>query len=312
LARIGRRVTGAIDQPHLTPWSTAFRIPTDHGIAWSKATGPGPAYEGPLLAAMAAHRVEHVLYPIAADHDRAWLLFPDGGATLRSLGSDGSGDHDLPAWEHVVRSYAGLQRAAEAWAPGLAALGVPDTRPERLTGILAGLLDDDGIWKRADMAGTRADLRARLPMVEAAATDLASSGIPPSIDHADLHGRNVLVAPDGDRIFDWGDATIAHPFQTMATTLTSIVRRTGRSMADPSIVRLLDAYLEAWTDRRSRSELTDIAERVMRLAPIAKATAWERALRDLEPDAMGGFERATAETLAVLVGSPDRGATPLR
>ena len=49
LARLGRRVAGPIEQPHVRPWSTALRIPTDRGAAWFKATGPGPAYEGALL-----------------------------------------------------------------------------------------------------------------------------------------------------------------------------------------------------------------------------------------------------------------------
>ena len=29
----------------MRPWSTAFRIPTDGGTAWLKATGPGTAHE---------------------------------------------------------------------------------------------------------------------------------------------------------------------------------------------------------------------------------------------------------------------------
>ena len=43
--------------------------------------------------------------------------------------------------------------------------------------------------------------------------------------------------------------------------------------------------------------LADVADRAIRLAPIAKAAAWERALAGLAPEAMAGFEAATADTL---------------
>jgi len=297
LARIDRRVTGTVDQAHLTPWSTAFRIPTDRGVAWSKATGPGPAYEGPLLAGLTAHRVDHVLYPLAADHARAWLLFEDGGPTLRSLRPDGTGDHDLAGWERVLRGYAGIQRAVERWATDLLTVGVPDTRPGRVAALLAGLLDDERIWARAGAAAGRRRLRARRAMVEAAGTDLAAAGIPATVDHGDLHGWNVLIGLGGFRIFDWGDATVAHPFQTLGTTLPSIARQTGLPVTAPGLVRLRDSYLEAWTDVLPLPVLADVADRAIRLAPIAKAAAWERALAGLAPEAMAGFEAATADTL---------------
>jgi Phosphotransferase enzyme family len=283
------------------PWSTAFRIPTNRGTAWSKATGPGPAHEGRLLATFAAHGVEHILYPIAADHDRAWLLFDDGGDPLRSLGPGGTGDRDLVTWERVLRTYAGLQRAAEPWVAELVTAGVPDARPVRLPGFFLRLLDDDAIWDRAAAETDRRRLRSLRTIVEAAAGDLAASGIAPSIDHGDLHGRNVLIGPGGDRIFDWGDSTVAHPFATLATTLPSIARRTGLPVTGPDLGRLRDGYLEAWTDVLPSAALAVIAERAMRLAPIAKAAAWERALEGLTPDAMGGHDAATAESLHDLV-----------
>ena len=50
-----------------------------------------------------------------------------------------------------------------------------------------------------------------------------------SLDHGDLHGNNVLVASgDGPiRLFDWGDAVVAHPFATLTTTLGSIGHHAG-------------------------------------------------------------------------------------
>ena len=152
LDALGRRVTGPIEQPHIMPWSTAFRIPTTGGVVWLKATGPGTAHEGPLLASLERHHVEHVLLPLASDHAHARLLFDDGGTTLRASGPGDTGDHDLAAWERVMAEYAGLQRTVERWSGELIAAGVPDERPDRLPAILDRLLDEDVIWTRVDEA----------------------------------------------------------------------------------------------------------------------------------------------------------------
>src|SRR6185295_17733873 len=86
-----RRVIGDIEQPHVRPWSTAFRIPTDGGIVWLKATGPGNAHEGPLLDVFRRHAAPYVLLPMAVHPDRPWLLLEDGGPTLRATRPDGHG-----------------------------------------------------------------------------------------------------------------------------------------------------------------------------------------------------------------------------
>ena len=39
----GRRVTGPIEQPHVRPWSTVFRAPTDHSDVYLKLCGPSQA-----------------------------------------------------------------------------------------------------------------------------------------------------------------------------------------------------------------------------------------------------------------------------
>jgi len=310
LAAAGRRITGPVEQPHLVPWSTAFRLPTDAGPTWSKASGPGVAYEGALLTALAAHGAGGVLTPLAADRDRAWLLLDDGGDTLRSLRADDAGDHDLAAWARVLRAYARLQRTVEPWADELPLVGVPDQRPARLATVLGGLIADDRVWARAAVADRRGRRRvaAALPLVERLGAELGATPVRASVEHGDLHGRNVLVGAAGDWIFDWGDASVAHPFTTLATTLPSVARRTGLAVDGPELSGLRDAYLEAWVDVAPRTELERSAGLAMTLAPIARAAAWERALSGLAPEAMGGFEAETAKTLVAfadgLAGRP--------
>ena len=71
LAAVDRRVSGPIEQPHVTPWSTAMRIPTAGGPVWFKASGPGTAHEGPLLETFRRLDVARVVLPFAVHADPA-------------------------------------------------------------------------------------------------------------------------------------------------------------------------------------------------------------------------------------------------
>jgi hypothetical protein len=312
LAATGRVRTGPVTQPHARPWSTVLRIPTDAGPVWCKAARPGTAHEARLLPAFAAWGVPSVISPLAADPERGWLLLPDGGSTLRQTRPDGTGDHDLDAWERVLADYAGLQRRLETRADELLALGVPDGRPATLPGTLARLLDDEATWKRVAEADRDEARRARKRLREASdwvaarVEVLERSGIAATIQHDDLHGGNVFVGPDGYRFFDWGDGVVAHPFATLVTTLNSIAFRLGTDAQDPVLWRVRDAYLEAWTDVAPQPALADALAAALDLGRIGKAAAWDRALAGLDPSTMDGHGDAPAGWLMDLAERLDR------
>lgn len=310
LAEHGRHGDGEPEQ-RARPWSTVFRIPTDGGVAWSKANGRGPFHEGPLLEVFAAEGETAALLPLAVDAPRVWLLFDDGGPTLRTLvAQDGrNGDTDLGRWERILPVYAALQRRMESQVEALLAAGVPDERPSRLPEVLTRLLDTEAIWSRVDEADRAASEAARrrlgdvVPRVADLVAELAASGIPPTVEHGDLHGNNIVLGGDGlgePRFFDWGDAVVAHPFLTMTGTLGSIGHHAGIDAYGPDLDRVRDAYLEAWTDIAPRSELLRLIPAAMDLGHVAKAAAWERALAGLEPADMGGHHGATVAWLVDL------------
>ena len=295
LGLLGRQLDGDVEQPHVRPWSTVFRVPTSGGVTWLKASGPAGAHEGPLLAALADHNVEHVLLPLAVHPERPWILFDDRGPTLRQVRPLSETNRDLGDWQRLLPEYAALQRSLESdqSVEAMLAAGTPDGRPPALVGELTRLLDDDVAWGRLTPeekdqgAIARRSLRERLSLIGDLAAELSASRPRATIQHDDLHDANVLIADGRDLFFDWGDAVVAHPFATLTVTFNSIAHKTGLAQDGPEFVQLENAYLEAWSDVASQPDLQRAAALARVFGCIGRSLAWERALSGLPLDELG-------------------------
>jgi hypothetical protein len=211
------------------------------------------------------------------------MLLPDGGATMRAAGGAGSAD----AWAAMLGDYARLQVELVPRADEMVALGVPDLRPDRLPGLVADLLDDDE-FLRPDRPGglpseTRNRLRAGLDEYRALCRRLADGGIPATLQHDDLHDANVFVGGGPFRFFDWGDASVAHPFLSLLVPLRAAGRALGVPYGDPVLLRLRDAYLEPWIPYGTAAELREQADLALRVGPLPRAMTWRRILRGVHP-----------------------------
>jgi hypothetical protein len=295
-ARLGeqaRAVVGEVEQPHVYPWSTVLRVPTAEGPVWFKANARGTAYEVPLLTALGSWCPDRVLVPLAADADRGWLLLPDGGTTLRA--SQG-GLTDLAHWEKVLVEYAELQRRLAPRAAEMVALGVPDLRPAVLPAHLADLLADEPALIVGEPDGmTSADLarlRSEQDRFAQLCDELAATGVPSSLQHDDLHDANIFVPYDGVgpyRVFDWGDASVAHPFTTLLVTLRVVAHFGKLANGAPELFRLRDAYIEPWTGEHDRSTLLEACRLALLTGPLGRALSYRRSLLDATPSARARY-----------------------
>jgi hypothetical protein len=262
LAEAGLERAGAVEQPRVRPWATVLRVPVAGGPLWFKAAGPGTAFEVPLYALLARVVPGRVLTPVAMDADRGWILLPDGGPWLASVEGLGA----------ALVEYGRLQRELEPHVGAMLALGVPDMRPAIMPARFGEALEAAG-------GGDPATLRriaAMEPIVRGWCERLAASPLPPSIDHNDLHPRNVLVDAEGViRYYDWGDSVIAHPFAAALVPLGMVRRAIG----DGALERARDAYLDGFSDRGPRGELGELLELACHVAKIARALTWHRALQ---------------------------------
>jgi Phosphotransferase enzyme family len=305
LAAAGIERTGEVEHSHLRPWGTVLRAPTTDGPVWLKAAAPATAFEVALYELLAHTVPDRVLTPIASDPARGWVLLPDGGPSLgeRKAGIDLV--EDLVA---AVVEYGRLQRRLEPCVDQLLGLGVADMRPAAMPARFDDALA--AVRRIADAAddptaGTiLPKVAAMRPTVDSWCERLAASPVPPSLDHNDLHPWNILGESGDVRYYDWGDAVVAHPFAAVLVPLGFVQRGLGATLEDPGFLRARDAYLDVFADLAPRAELVETLALACRVAKIARALTWERAVRAAleqgEP-VERTWATASAETLASIL-----------
>ena len=306
LAAAGSRRTSEVEQPHLRPWATVLKAQTISGTVWFKACGPATAFEVGLYQLVDRVAPEHVLSPIATDLTRGWIMLPDGGP---SLGDHRIGAELADAMETAMGAYGHLQRTLTRHVGDLLSLGMTDMRPTIMPSRFGEALQavGDQIGARGG-AADRATYERVLGLNETVAAwcdELAAAGGQLSLDHNDLHPWNILTArADGTglvKFYDWGDSVVAHPFASMLVPLGYMQQHLGTSLGHPRVLRIRDAYLDAFSDLAPHSELVGTLQLACRVGKIARALTWDRALRAQGYSQAGEFASAPLKCLASLL-----------
>ncbi len=265
LEKLGLQSTGAVEQPHVRPWSTVLRIPTTGGDVWFKANIPLLAYEAAVVSLLAARRPDFVPGLLATDVDRGWMLMADGGERLREIVER---ERDLSRWLDVLPRYGRLQIDMAEDIDRLLGLGLPDRRLETLASRYEELIGR--VDTVTDDESRR--LRALVPAIAELCERLASAGVPETIQHDDLHDGQVFVRDGRYLFFDWGDACVSHPFFSMSVTLEGgLAWGLDDVEGSEDIALYRDAYLEAFRGFAVRSELQAAHEIGLRLGWICRA-----------------------------------------
>jgi Ser/Thr protein kinase RdoA (MazF antagonist) len=204
--------------------------------------------------------------------------------------------------------YGRMQLDLASHVDGLLSLGVADMRPgvmeERFGQALAATRDDlDG---RAADRSIHAQVAAMGGTVASWCERLATSSVPPSLDHNDLHPWNILSdgAADGVRFYDWGDSVVAYPFAAMLVPLGFVQRLLGAGLDDARFADARDAYLDVFRAIAPTEDLVATLELACRVAKIARVLTWDRAVRaarDEGQEVDKGWTIAPMETLASLL-----------
>jgi aminoglycoside phosphotransferase (APT) family kinase protein len=226
------------------------------------------------------------------------MLLPDGGSRLRERFRF---DRNIAHWSRVLTTYAEGQIALAAHVPELLSLGAPDRRLTRLPQLYERLLHDaEQLDIAADVRLTRAErqeLSQLIPQFAAWCAELAAVPVPESLNHGDLHDGNIFFDREHTRFFDWGDASVAHPFVSMRTVFVSV--EIALDLPDGGAIDMpfVHAYLQPWARFAAPSDLRRAFRRAQSIAPIVSALSWQRAVACLNAAQVREHAAAVAHLL---------------
>ncbi len=296
LSHAGCPATGAVEMVHQRPWSALARIPTAAGATYFKASAPAVRFEAGLTRALGQWHPEMTVPALAVDVERGWTLSADAGPTLRSQIRQAA---DLRRLHPLLRSYAGMQQALAQRVPDMLALGVPERRLETLPRQYDELLQDAPALRLGLDGGLTPDQHRRLLRLRGRFAEdcaaLADAGPVGTLAHEEVHSGNILVTEAGDRMTDWGDSSLSHPFVSILVTLRSAAHWLRLPEDHPEVQGLRDVYLEGWTSTAPRRELEVALDTAYRVAMVVRSLAYRAILGPLpesyriENDAIHGW-----------------------
>jgi hypothetical protein len=295
MERLGRPLTGPVEQVRVWELSCVLRAPTAAGDVWFKTSIAAPLFvnEGVVMRALARLFPDNVPAPLAVDPERGWMVLAGFDAKL-------GWDAPLEVVEAVARTFAGMQAEAAGHVDLLLAAGCHDRRLDRLATRAEAWLPEVGADGRLPAMDTAtwlseeeaAALAAAVPRIRACCEELAALAVPCSLVHGDLHLANVAEGPRGPLLFDWTDACVAHPFLDLAT----IRRGTGEvDVAEEELrARLRAAYLPAWSSFESPERLARAWELAVPLGALHQAISYRSLVASLQPPIDLHMARSTA------------------
>ena len=297
VADAGAEPTAAMVVHRVAFWSALVSIETAHGRLWAKENHPVQAFEGPMTTVLAEVVSDQIVAPAAVSGAR--MATWDAGPVLTE-----TGEPDADWLTAVVSEFAELQRRVEVHGRRLLTAGLPDFPVSAVPGYVATQLDACQLLPVGHpfhlTRGAADAMEAGLHRARAAVEVLSRVDIPPSIEHNDLYGANCFPDLSGTgghrlRFFDFGDAVWTHPFGVLAIPLR-IAFSIGVTDADTA--RLVDAYLDAWTDVAPLAELRPLVPAAVRLAGAQRFETYRRQLAGVDPEAFRGWETSALGWLA--------------
>ena len=280
------QLTGEIEQNHAYAWSTVMRVPMDEGMLFFKATSGETLFEIALTEKLAGWFPDCMPELVAIDPERGWMLMRDGGEPLRKSIRP---TKDVRPWEPVITRYADLQIGLTDHVDEILTLGVPDHRLTALPTLYTQLLADEASLMIDQEKGLTSDefqqLRNLAPRFEQICKDLAAYGIPETLNNGDFHDGNVLLKNGRITLFDWGDATVTHPFVSIRTFFVSMeiaLELDDWAPPTPEMTALLDRYLERWENFGNKERLLAAYHLSRPVAAIVKALLWYQTISTLE------------------------------
>lgn len=223
--------------------SCVLRISTLAGDVYFKAVPTMFRHEPKLTQWMARGYPRRSPRVLTIDDARHWMLLRDfGSETLDKVA-------DTVFWADAIRRFGRLQFDLAHESAHLLDLSCPDRRVALIAEDIEPLMADEGVFLPGQEGGlSREEIAALRGMVQRLRTmcdELAEIGIPDSLEHGDFYPGQVAISEGQYLFFDWSDASLSHPFFSLANLL-DFMDDERPDIPVEERERIVEAYFEAW------------------------------------------------------------------
>ncbi|MFP3720658.1 phosphotransferase [Niallia circulans] len=266
LDKVNLRVQGNIKHIKETDLTLLLRVLTNEDNYYFKAVGSVLKFEAALSKELYRKCPERTGDILAINETEGWLLMKDfKGEPLRI-------QKDKKLWQKAIGDYAELQISQIGNVDKFLQIGVPDRRMPILKEEINQYLEEmclTGLSKEETN-----QILSLLPILLEMCDEMASN-IPASIEHGDLHTNNIRIVENKFVFFDWGDASISHPFFSTRVfwhALDNLISSETEWLG--MVEEFRPYYLEPWTRFGSMKEIDKTLRISDELACIQRALSW--------------------------------------
>jgi hypothetical protein len=246
-------------QPHELicemPWAKVIRFITSQGNIYCKQTAALFSIEPTLIQFLRKHIVKNVPQVIISNKKLCCFLMKDAGTPLRQQLKT---NYQSDLFCDALKLYASLQKKTIPHVDELLNLGLPDWRLNQLPTLYLHLLQQKKILFSDGVTSSEIEtLQVLSPKFTELCNCLSQYKIPETIEHGDFHDNNILINNHHFTINDWGEATISHPFFSLASCLNSAIRKYGFKKTDQQYLDLQNIYLTQWLKYGTKEQLLE-------------------------------------------------------
>lgn len=282
LNKVNLKIKGDIERVKETDLTLLLRVPTDKEDYYLKAVVAASKFEAALsqeLYRKCPGKTEDVL---GIHETEGWLLMKDlYGEPLRTR-------KDKKLWQRAISEYAELQVSQMDNVDKFLQIGVPDRRMPNLKEEINQHLEEmclTGLSKEETN-----QILSLLPELMEMCDEMDS--IPASIEHGDLHTNNIRIVEDKLVFFDWGDASISHPFFSTRIfwhALDDLISSEAEWLG--LVEEFRPYYLEPWTKFGSMKEIDHILRISDELACVQRALSWHVYITPSRKDKVDSYNK---------------------
>ena len=255
-------------------WGISVVLSADSatGTTYLKCSGDRFLTEPRVTRALAEHSPTLLPQVLAIEAGRGWML-------MRDMKGKPLGEQPQTMWGQGLDALQQLQQQWLGRTQELLELGAEDRPLTTLTPWVDSTIDDADLMSRLT-SEERHTWGTLLPTMVDACLRLDRLGPGPTLVHGDFHPWNAVVTDEGICVFDWTDASVAHPYLDLVTYV-------GRSEDLEVRQELMRRYLTKWDSQLHEPALTELTGLSLVVGALHQVHTYSQLIPTLMPEDVG-------------------------